>query len=141
MTRQEQFSVFQSELDGRPLVAMIDVGLRDCELKASFPWFLSVSIPLINPNKNGLCSDNDASVLNAWEDSLENAITAECRFVYVGRVTWNGSREVLYYVDKPEALERRLKEPGSALASRAFAFRCERDEKWDRISVYFKQTS
>jgi hypothetical protein len=141
VTRQEQFSVFQGELDGHPLVAMIDMSLRDCESKASFPWFLSVSIPLINPNKNGLNSDNDASALNAWEDSLETAITAECRFVYIGRVTWNGSREVLYYVDKPETLERRLKEPGSALRTRAFAFRCERDDRWDRISVYFKQST
>jgi hypothetical protein len=141
VTRQEQFSVFQSELDGHPLVAMIDMSLRDCELKASFPWFLSISTPLINPNKNALTSDTDASALNAWEDSLENAITAECRFVYVGRVTWNGSREVLYYVDKPETLEGRLKGPGGALGTRAFAFCCERDEKWDKISVYFKQSS
>ena len=76
-----KFSVFRGEMDGYPLFAMIDVSLRDYKSKASFPLFLSISTPLINPAKDGLTTDQDSSALNDWEDLLESKIAAECRFV------------------------------------------------------------
>jgi len=139
LKREEKFAVLQGEIDGRPLLAIIDKSLREYESKAGLPWFLSISTPLINPTKDGLPNDKDSSALNAWEDLLESAIAAACRFVYVGHVTWNGSREVLYYVAEPDALDTRLKNLVSDRVTRPFAFHYERDDKWDRISIYFKQ--
>jgi hypothetical protein len=132
-----KFSVFRGEKDGYPLFAMIDVSLRDYKSKASFPLFLSISTPLINPAKDGLTTDQDSSALNDWEDLLESKIAAECRFVYVGHVTWNGSREILYYVDKSESVVPMLKKLADGHSTRRFAFRCERDDKWDSVKVYF----
>jgi hypothetical protein len=77
----EQFSVFQSEMDGRPLIATIDVGLRGFESKAAVPWFLSLSTPLIEPSKDGLPTTEDSIALNEWEDLVEKRIARTRQFV------------------------------------------------------------
>jgi hypothetical protein len=136
----EQFSVFESEMDGRPLIAIIDVGLRGFESKAVLPWFLSLSTPLIEPTKDGLPTPEDSIALNEWEGLVEKRIASVCRFVYVGRVTWNGSRETIYYIDRDEPVASQLRKLDDDRVSRPFAFLCERDDEWNKISIYFRQS-
>jgi hypothetical protein len=136
---QPSFSVIQGEMDGHPLFAIIDMSLRNYKSKASLPWFLSISTPLINPTKDGLPTDKDSSALNEWEDLTASKIQAESRFVYVGHVTWNGSREALFYIEKQELVVNKLKKLADDHVTRPFAFRCEKDEKWDKVAIYFKQ--
>jgi hypothetical protein len=137
----ESFSVFEGEMDGRPLIATIDMALLGYESRAALPWFLSLSTPLIEPSKDGLPTPGDSISLNEWEDSVEKRIAAACQFVYVGHVTWNGSREVIYYIDRHEPVASLLRKLNDDRATRPFAFVCERDEKWDKISIYFRQSS
>jgi hypothetical protein len=70
----EQFSVFESEMDGRPRIATIDVGLRGFESKGALPWFLSLSTPLIEPTKDGLPTPEESMALSEWEDLAEKRI-------------------------------------------------------------------
>src|SRR5437867_4455176 len=102
------FCVLQSELDGRLLIAMIDMGLRGYREKSTVPWFLSLSTPLVNPTPDGLPTQRDSNNLNEWEDAVERELKGEGQFVFVGRVTWNGHRELLYYVDRPATSTRKL---------------------------------
>ena len=87
------FSVLKGEIDGYPILATIDMSLRDYKEKANVPWFLSISTPLIKPTSDGLPTPQDAGQLNKWEDALEKHIAAETRFIWVGHVTWKGHRE------------------------------------------------
>jgi hypothetical protein len=137
----EKFSVFKSEMDGHPLIATIDVGLHGYESKASLPWFLSLSTRLIEPTKDGLPTPGDSIALNEWEDLVEKRIAAVCPFVYVGHVTWNGSREVLYYIERDEPAASVLRKLRDDRVTRPFAFLCERDDEWDKTSIYFKQSN
>jgi Family of unknown function (DUF695) len=136
----EQFSVFESEMEGRPLIATINVGLRGLESKAAHPWFLSLSTPLIQPTKDGLPTPGDSTALSDWEAFVEKRINPACQFVFVGHVTWNGSREVLYYIDRVEPTATLLKRLRDDHLTRPFAFRCERDDAWNNVSVYFRQS-
>ena len=137
----EKFSIFQSELDGHPLIATIDMALSAYKSKATLPWFLGLSAPLIRPTRDGLPTPSDSIALSEWEDLVEKLINPACRFVYVGHVTWNGSREVLYYVDRVEPAATLLKKLGDDHVTRPFAFRCERDDVWENVSIYFRQLS
>ena len=135
----EQFSVFESEM-GRPLIATIDAGLRGFESKSTLPWFLGLSTPLIEPTKDGLPTTGDSIALDEWEALVEKRIDPACQFVYVGHVTWNGSREVLYYINGVEPAASILKKLSDDHVTRPFAFRCERDDAWDNVSIYFRQS-
>jgi hypothetical protein len=133
------FSIFQGEKDGRPLFATIDTTPHDSKFKATYPWFLSITTSIANPTKDGLTTDAEASALDDWEDSLEKQLSGTCRFVYVGRVTWNGTRQLLYYVDKSESIEAKLRKVSDSHPARTFTVQVERDEQWNKVSMYFEK--
>jgi hypothetical protein len=138
-TKAATFSGLQGEKDGHPLFAIVDSSFRNQKARAGFPWFLSVSTQLKDPTADGLTMNQEASALNDWEDLLERNYLGGCRFLYVGRVTWNGSRQLLYYLDKPDCAETRLKKFARDFPERVFEFQYQRDEQWERVSTYLKE--
>jgi len=133
VSQDGSFSIMQGEVDGRPLFALIDMRLRDFADKQRFPFFLSLSTSLSNPTSEGLPTRSDADNLNAWEEAVEARVQSASIFVFVGRVTWNGHRELLYYVgDQQSTIETLKTLPGT----RPFAFTCERDEKWRKADFW-----
>jgi hypothetical protein len=133
------FSIFQGEVDGRPLFATIDMKLGDLPDKRELPFFLSLSAPLINPTSDGLPTESDADGLNAWDDAVEAQLQSGGRFVFVGRVTWNGRRELLYYLKTQQPTVESLKKLTDAHSTRPFAFTCERDEKWTKADYWLNR--
>jgi Family of unknown function (DUF695) len=123
------FSIFRGEKDGHPLFAMVDTTPHDNKFKSTYPWFLNITTSLTNPTKDGLTTDKEASDVNDWEDSLEKQFSGTCRFVYVGRVTWNGTRQLLYYVDASDSIEAKLSKLADRHPARAFSVQAERDEQ------------
>jgi hypothetical protein len=135
----EQFAIFQTEMDGRPVFASVNIALRAYPDKGKLPFFLSISIPLVNPTSDGLTTRSDANDLNAFEDSLESNLRKQGRFVFVGRVTWNGHRELLYYTQDQQPFVRALNSIIASKSTRPFAFVCERDEHWRKVSVWLER--
>lgn len=133
--KSEQFALIETDFDGYPLIANINRALRGYDQKKATPWFLSISIPLSSATEAGLPTKKEADDLNAWETKVEGKITVG-PFVFVGRVTWNGNRELLYYVQEPESVARNLQILIDSRSTRPFAFRCERDQDWLKVSVY-----
>jgi Family of unknown function (DUF695) len=130
------FSIIAGEVDGHPLVAMINTRLREFPAKNGLAFFLSVSTSLINPTGKGLPTRSDANNLNSWEEMVEARLRSVTNLVFVGRVTWNGYRELLYYVSNEEATAEALKALSSA---RAFAFTCDGDEKWAKVDCWLNR--
>lgn len=130
------FQVFESELDGWPLIAVIDKSYGTFNGKEKYPWFLSISAPLINANEKGLPNNQDAEALNQFEDNIESELNKACSFLFIGRVTCNGYRELVFYIDNPKKVADRLQSIIDSKKFRPFAFQCEKDNKWERVSVY-----
>ena len=131
-----QFSVIRGEKDGHPLFAIIASDLTKHPAKAKFPWFLSLSTRLDNPTADGLPQGKDFDALKAWEDEIEARIAKLGKYFYVGHVNWNGSREVLFYLEKPEPVARELKRIRDSHSTRPFDFHYEKDEGWNNVSRY-----
>lgn len=133
-----QFSLVQGEMNGHPLFATIASDLKKYPSKSKLPWFLSLSTPLIDPTADGLPQGKDFDELNAWEDEMEARIAKLSKYYYVGHVTWNGSREALFYLEKPEPIVSELTKVRDTHSTRPFAFVCEKDEGWEKISPYIQ---
>lgn len=131
------FAVLKGEKDGHPLFATIDSRFRDPRLRAGLPWFLGVSTVLKSPTSDGFTTNEEATELNDWEDSFEQAALNGCRFAYVGRVTWNGRRELLYYLDSTDCASPKIRSFTSDHPSRKFDFKFERDDRWEKVGEYF----
>ena len=139
MSQDGTFSVIQGEVDGRPLVAMIDMGFRELDDKQGLSFFLSLSTSLINPTSDGLPTRSDTDSLNTWEHAVEERLRSAGKFVFVGRVTWNGHRELLYYVGNQQPTVETLKTISDVHSTRPFAFICERDDEWERVGVWLNR--
>ena len=133
------FSVLQSTVDGHPMFATIDMGLRNSTERQYLPFFFSISTPLINPTNDGLPSGDDADNLNSWEDAVEAGLRSAGRFAYVGRVTWNGHRELLYYLATQQPAIDNLKTLAESHSTRPFAFTSERDEQWAKADFWLNR--
>lgn len=136
MLRNDAFALLETQMDGRRLLANIDLTLDGFPLKHDFPWFLSLSTTLRGADPDGLPTDSEAAALNHWEDEVERAIGAAVGFKYIGRVTWNGHRELLFQIAQPDAAVASLQRLIEAGTARPFAFRCQRDESWNHVSGY-----
>jgi len=132
------FAVVKSYRDGHALFLTIDTNVRDGKVKAGYPWFLSVVTPIKYPTKVGLTNDAEAAELNDWEDGLEKEFVGACRYVFVGRVTWNGTRELLYYVDKPDSIVPKLEQLAAGSAKREFHVQSTRDDNWEKVDPYVR---
>ncbi len=133
MSRNGTFSVIQGKVDESPLVAIIDMGLRELHDKQGLAFFVSVSTSLVNPTSEGLPTRSDADNLNAWEELVETRLQSVTKLVFVGRVTWKGHRELLYYVGNQPRTVEALK---TLSGTRPFEFTCERDEKWAKAEYW-----
>jgi hypothetical protein len=138
MQDAETFSAMEGTIDGGPMVAMIRDGLRDYRPKESTPWFLGFSTPLANTTPEGLPTTDEADALNQWDDLLDREITSQCNSIFVGRVTWKGNRELLYYTDDPRPIIPRIQELSSRGTLRPFAFRYEKDPTWSNVRIYLR---
>jgi hypothetical protein len=130
------FSVLEGTKNGHPMFVMTNTSLRNFPSKGDFPWSLTISTPLVNPTRDGLTTDQEGSALNDWEDEMEEELAGNCRFVYVGRSTWNGTRELLYYVDRPDKVVPDLMKILESHRTRAFDVRSERDDQWQKAAAY-----
>jgi len=115
---------------------MIDMGLRKLPARQGLSFFVGLSTSLINPTSEGLPTRSDTDNLNAWEGAVEARLQAVTQFVFVGRVTWNGHREVLYYVRDEQPTVEAL---NAIFGTRPFAFTCERDENWAKVDYWLKR--
>jgi hypothetical protein len=136
MPRQNSFALLEADMDGRPLIANIDLSLRTFARRAEFPWFLSISTALKDADEHGLPTELEAATLNVWEDHIDTVLDSAVSFKYVGRVTWNGHRELLYQVTDSQAAARALQQSIDSRKIRPFAFRCEQDTSWSHVSAY-----
>lgn len=136
MPQNESFGLLKTEMDGRPLVANIDLSLGTFPRKGDFSWFLSLSTALKETDSEGLPTKVEAVALNGWEDRVEETISANTGFKYVGRVTWNGHRELLYQISDPGSAAPALQKLIENRDTRPFAFRCQRDELWEHVAGY-----
>ncbi len=135
MDDEKRFSVMEGKMDDYPLIAMIQEGLRDFKSRHDTPWFLGFSTPLSSPTSQGLPTIKEADELNRWEDFLDREIQLRCKSIFVGRVTWRGNRELLYYVDDTQQIIAQVQKLIDDGKLRPFAFRYEQDPTWKNVST------
>ncbi len=74
--------------------------------------------------------------LDKFEDDLEKLLIKKLSFIFVGRITYRGQRELMYYVSNGkkavEILETLIKKEGM----RNFKFICHEDKDWEEVKSY-----
>lgn len=114
MAEDGTFSVIQAKRGGRDAIIVVDGALDPQQWSASFPWLVTTRMPIRQPNRHGLCDDHESERLGDVEDRLLNMLESDA-YHYAGRITWNGTREVLIYASEPDETASRLRAAAASM--------------------------
>lgn len=131
----EKFDVVeQTDKDGYLTFVTVNFAYRDFRYKDSFPWFMKITMKVNAYNENGHPEEEEAEVLNSFEDFLDATIKEHGIAHYIGRTTLYKKREILYYVDDPGKIKAALENvQHGADAVRDFQLTLEKDPAWRNV--------
>jgi hypothetical protein len=126
--------VIEFKQEGMPGIANIRTALREFEPKIVFAWHLSVMVQLVDLADNGMPSEPEQKVLDDFGDMMEGAILGEREHpnaLFLARITWNATRELIYRVFEPEPIDAYLRHIIEAeINPRPFDYRIDHDPEW-----------
>ena len=97
----DHWEFFPCQIDEHQASIFYNHGIRE-ELKQSkIEQFLEIQVPLKFPDSAGIIQDTENDTLFVIEDRISDFIE-QYNGLYVGRITMNGARHFLCYLDKPE---------------------------------------
>ena len=141
---EEYYSILEFKQEDLPGVAVVNTALCDFEPKEVFSWHLSLMIDLEELVENGMPSPEEQEIVEEFGDSLDLLIkgedTEKPNALFLARITWNGTRELIWRVFDPEIannfLQQIIKE-GDAI--RQFDYKMEDDEEWNLTEWHLKE--
>lgn len=96
-TENDSYSNLEAELtSGGLLIATVNSTLLEWDRKASHPWILSVEIKYNGEGNNGMPDDETYQILNKIEDEILEELKDYDGYLYIGRQTADGSREIYF---------------------------------------------
>ena len=143
---EENYSVLNFKQDNLPGVAVVNNALRDFEPKIVFCWHLSIMIDLNELIENGMPSKNEVNVIDEFGDFLDSNIKGPDKekpnALFLARITWNSTRELIWRVYDPEIANLFLKEFIEKNQSpREFDYKMEKDDDWKLTTWHLKDWS
>src|SRR4051812_22927600 len=131
---QENWVLVDFRQNDMPGVAMVNRGLKKLEPKKVFQWHFSIMIQLSDMVENGMPSQAERDVVDPFGDMLDQRIKGEetkPNALFLARITWNSTRELIWRVYDPEPVDAVLKEMIAAKSQpREFDYRIDPDPDW-----------
>jgi hypothetical protein len=134
---EEVFAILEWQDEGLPAICVVNQALANFEPKVVFGWHLSIILTCEQLAENGMPTQDEKKMLDQFGDDLDRHLKADGNAVFLARVTWNGTRQLVYRVYDPdvanEYLMRIINEENQV---REFDFQMEHDDTW-KFAMYF----
>jgi len=132
----EKYTVLEFLQEDFPGVALINRALRTFEPKVVFGWHLSLMIGFEDVIENGMPSQKERGVIDEFEGRFSSLLKGpdleKPNALFLARITWNKTRELIWRVYEPETAHKLLEiiiEQNQF--SRRFDYRLEYDKDWE----------
>ena len=140
------YRVIEFVQEGRPGIAEGNVGLRGVEPRGVFAWHCSGMLCFDGVTAEGMPTEAEAARAEASEEALDAAVkgplTAKPNALSLARITWAGTRELIWRVCAPapvaEMLEGRIARRAHPLR---FDYRIDRDAEWALAAWHLRDHS
>ena len=133
---EENYQIVEFKQDNLPGVMVLNKSLEGFEPKAVFSWHLSVMINFNELIQSGMPSQKERDIVDPYGDQLDGVFKGKDRekpnALFLARITWNKTRELIYRVYDPEPIHCFLQnEITEKRYAREFEYRIDPDENWE----------
>ena len=140
---KEEYSILEFKQEGFPGIAVVNVALRNFEPKLVFAWHLSLMIDFEDLIENGMPSQNERDIIDPFEGRLDLLLKGsdleKPNALFLARITWNKTRELIWRVYEPKISDDILKIViKENQISRQFDYRIESDKHWKLAEWHLK---
>ncbi|WMW77102.1 DUF695 domain-containing protein [Flavobacterium sp. 20NA77.7] len=132
---EEEYQIIEFRQKGLLGIGVVNLNLVKFEPKKVFSWHCSIMIDFENFIENGMPTNEDVLKAEKFEDYLDKNIKGENKekpnALFLGRITWNKTRELTWRVFDPELtngfLNKIIEEKNYPFQ---FDYRIDDDEEW-----------
>ena len=128
-----EFAIRESKIDDEYKIMIVNTALKDYEYKHLFPWSLWVNVIIEEP---GLPTDKKAVSLNDFEDSIIGVLNKNADFLFIGRITHSGNRDIYFYLDNPKLVHEQLQKMTSN-SQCEFEYVIDNDKSWKQVDIFY----
>jgi hypothetical protein len=138
---EEKYTIVEYKQENLPAIMVMNVSLLKFEPKEAFSWNLSILIQFNELNNNGMPAKEETDLIIPFEECIDVQLKGTDKnkpnSLFLARITWNGTRELIYRVYDPENVNNYLQKIiKNKNYPREFDFRMEYDEKW-KLNEWF----
>ena len=141
---KEHYQILNFNTDGLPGVAVVNKSLAEFEPKEVFVWHCSVMLQCEKLIEKGMPSREEVEILDKFGDFLDDKIKGADKEkpngLFLARITWNETRELIWRIFDPEIANDFLTdliEREDHL--RNFDYRIDEDENWKLTEWHLKK--
>jgi hypothetical protein len=132
----ESFSILELNMPDGLAFATVNSAYKDYQNKKHFPYLAGFELEILNKNDNGHPLNDEAEILNDLQDKIESFLKEKHTVHPVARVTRNGTRDILIYIDEPKFTKEEAKEFFDQINEiRAVNFIINKDPNWNSVKA------
>ncbi|MEM6738303.1 MAG: DUF695 domain-containing protein [Bacteroidota bacterium] len=136
---EEKYQILEFRQDNLPGIVVINSALKNFEPKEVFAWHCSIIIEFEGLIENGMPAQKEQELVDQFGDDLDTKIKGPDKekpnALFLGRITWNKTRELIWRVFDPEITNNYLSERIEQKDyPREFDYRIENDPEWKLAS-------
>jgi hypothetical protein len=135
----ENFSILRLNMSDGLAFATVNMAYENYPNKAFYPFLVGIELEVLEKNENGHPNDADASKLNQIQDEIEEFLKQRQTVHPVARVTRNGTRDILIYIDSPKLTKEEIRLFCDRIQKdRPINLSIEKDPTWSSVSGFLK---
>lgn len=138
-------TLVQAQRNGMLEILSVNEALLSFEHSPLFPWHLSIVIQAKNVAEGGMPAPAEADVLNTLCDQIDKVLldartaNGAINALFLVRSTWNGFREMEYYVHDGQIAHKALQAfIASQQSAREWNYTLDDDPAWDKANLISK---
>ena len=135
------WSISQGDFDDRPIIVRTNTGAARLAGDSRYRHRVGVALPLRKPDERGFPQPEEIAELDAIEDKLVLALTAEGTALLVLVITTAGMREFVFYTSEPASVESHLKRLSQKAETHELQHVVEEDSEWGVYKMFAAWTS
>jgi len=130
----EAYSILKLNMPEGLAFAMVNNGYKNYQNKKFFPYLAGFELEIRNRNDNGHPVDDEAEILNELQARIEQFLKVKHTVHPIARITRNGVRDILMYIDNPKFTQEEAKEFFDQINNvRTVNFTINKDPKWKSV--------